>query len=577
MTVNTAIRTYSVQSPMPGVVYPSADVIANYVKAGALTHETLATAFKASFKQHADQIALCGPAGDMTYAELDAWSDRLAAGLLKLGLRPTDRVLFQLGNSHELVIGLIACFKAALIPVCTLAAHREHEISYLAKHSGAKLHFVAGDDAKFDDVAFAVQMQKVAPSLQWIMQARGEARDTAVTLQAVAESVNAQEVESLLAAVPQDPFQVAVFQLSGGTTGVPKIIPRFNSEYLYNMRSVAKASGYRSDDCLFMPLPMMHNLNMGCCLGPFLLTGGRVSIAKNLSVSSLVQVFNENRPTWAVLGGPILEKLRPAIEAGELCFKSLRGVNSSNSAARIRKITGADVWHMFGMSEGVIMVTREGDPAEVIESMVGRPVSEFDQVKLYEIGTEIEITEPGVEGECAFAGPYTIHGYYDAEERNREAFTSDCFYRSGDLMSFHDVDGVRYYKFCGRTKDVVDRGGEKINCGEIESVLSEHPAVAAVAVVGMHDPIYRERLCAFLILRDNVDVPTVASMGQFLQTIGVAKYKWPERIEIVSEFPLTGSGKLSKPNLRKAINELLEIERAQQAQQLSSSTSKEAS
>lgn len=575
MTIKIVTETCTVQRPMPGVVYPAAELNARYVMAGALTHETLASAFKMTFQQNSARIALCGPAGNISYGELDRLSDRLAAGLLKLGLEPTDRVIFQLGNSNELVIGLIACLKAALIPVCTLAAHREHEISYLAKHSGAKLHFVAGDDPKFDDVSFATEMQKLAPSLQWIMQARGETRGLSVMLREVMDSVSIDEIKERLAAVPHDPFQVAVFQLSGGTTGIPKIIPRFNSEYLYNMRSVAKVNGYTSDDCLFMPLPMMHNLNMGCCLGPFLLTGGKVSIAKDLSVDSLVQLFNENQPTWAVLGGPILEKLRPMIEAGRLGFSSLRGANSSNNAPRIRRIIGADVWHMFGMSEGVIMLTRDGDPQEVLDSMVGRPVSPFDQVKLYEVGTENEITEPGIEGECAFSGPYTIHGYYDAPERNRETFTTDGLYRSGDLMSFHMIDGVRYYKFCGRTKDVVDRGGEKINCGELELLLAEHSAVAAVAVVGMNDPIYRERLCAFLILKDDANVPTVASIGKFLQEIGVAKYKWPERIEIVTEFPLTGSGKLSKPSLRKAINDLLEIERLQQVEPLSSLISKE--
>jgi len=551
-----------VKKPIPGVVYPPPEALTRYVRAGALTDETLGHALRAAFRQHADRVALCGPAGDITYQQLDEITDRLAAALLGLGLQPTDRVIFQLGNSKELVFGLIACLKAALIPLCTLAAHREHEISYLGQHSGARLHFVAGDDPKFDDLAFAQDMQRRIPTLQWIVQARGNTRAPAITLCSLVDSVTLEEARRLLAEVPQDPFQVAVFQLSGGTTGVPKIIPRFHNEYLYNMRAVAAVNHYSADDCLFMPLPMMHNLNLGCCLGPFLLNGGRVTVAIDLQVDSLVELFNNCQPTWAIMGGPILEKLRPAIEAGQMSFGSLRGAVTTNNSARVREILGVPVWHIFGMTEGVIMFTREGDPQEVIDTMVGRPVSSLDQVKIFKTGTEEEILEPGVEGECAFAGPYTIHGYFDAPERNRETFTSGGFYRSGDLMSFHDIDGVRYFKFCGRTKDVVDRAGEKINSGELELILAGHPAVAAVSVVGMPDPVYRERVCAFLILREGTVAPTVASLGDFLRQAGVARFKWPERIEVLTEFPLTGSGKLSKPTLRQMITDKLAAERA---------------
>lgn len=555
-------RRIGVLAPMPGVVYPPADKLEAYAAAGLLTHETLADGLRAAFREHAHRIALQGADERQTFQELDETTDRLAAGFLHSGLRPTDRVIFQLANSFELVWAWVACLKAGIIPVCTLAAHREHEISYLAKHSGAKAHLVSGDDPKFDDIAFALSMRAFAPDMRLLLQARGEAREGSVTLAGLIESVGLEEARQVLANVPQDPFQVGVFQLSGGTTGVPKIIPRFNNEYLYNMRAVARFRGFNCQDVMFMPLPMMHNLNMGCTLGPFLLQGGTTTVARDMSVDGLVQLFNKHKPTWAVLGGPILEKLRPAIERQAISFASLRGVVSSSGAPRTRKITGAPVWHIFGMTEGVIMFTQEGDPQEVLDHMVGRPISPMDQVKLFVPGTEQEITTEDTEGECVFAGPYTIHGYYDAPERNKEAFTSEGMYRSGDLMSFRDIGGTRYYKFCGRTKDVVDRGGEKINCGEVEEVLASCPGVAAVAVVGMPDPIYRERACAFVIAKDSAPLPTTASLGAYLKQRGVAKFKWPERVEIVKEFPLTGSGKLSKPTLKTWVADKLAQEQS---------------
>jgi 2,3-dihydroxybenzoate-AMP ligase len=551
---------YQVREPLPGVVYAPPVDLMRYLDAGPLTRETMAEAFRASFVLHASRLALRGTEGEITYAELDEITDRLGAAFIRMGLQPLDRVVFQLGNCNELVFGFIACLKAGLIPVCTLAAHRESEIGYLGKHAAARMHFVQGDDAKFDDVAFAERMKATIPSMQWIVQARGELRASATHLRDLIASVSLDEARAVLARVVSDPFQVAVFQLSGGTTGVPKIIPRFHNEYIYNMRAFGAFAGYTADDCLFMPLPMMHNLNMGCCFGPFLLTGGTVAVATSLSPEALGDIFKHCEPTWTVVAGPIAERLKPAIESGKLPLDKLRGVISANNAPALRQLLKAPVRHIFGMTEGVIMLTSADDPQEVQDTMVGRPVSEYDQVKLFKIGTEEEITEEGVEGECAFSGPYTIHGYYDAAERNAQTFTSHGMYRSGDLMLFRDIGGKRYYQFRGRTKDVVDRAGEKVNSEEVELMVSRHPAVTATAVIGMPDKVYGERVCAFITIRDGMTAPNVAELGAFLQREGMAKFKWPERVEVLTELPLTNAGKLSKPKLKELIVQKLAAE-----------------
>ena len=553
---------YKVRAPIPGVVYAPDAELRRYVDAGALTQETMDQAFSASFQKHAGRIALTGSEGDVTYAELQDLTDRLAGAFIRRGLLPLDRVIFQIGNCNEVVFGFVACLKAGLIPVCTLAAHREQEIGYLGKLSNARLMLVQGDDARFDDVAFATRMQEVVPSLKLIVQARGETRGAALHLRELVASISAPEARDLIAAVPRDPFQVAVFQLSGGTTGVPKIIPRFHNEYIYNMRAVAAWNGYRDDDCLFMPMPMMHNLNMGCCFGPFLLSGGSVAVATSLAPEALGEIFKRSEPTWTVLAGPLVEKLKPAIQSGALPLRRLRGVISANNAPALKQLLGAPVFHIFGMTEGVIMLTQESDPQEVRDSMVGAPVSPWDQVKLFKIGTEEEIFEEGVEGECAFGGPYTIHGYYDAPERDAQAFTSHGFYRSGDLMLFRDIGGKRYYQFRGRTKDVVDRAGEKVNCEEVELLVNRHPAVTATAVVGMPDKVYGERICAFITLREGAQAPSTAELGRYLEQAGLAKFKWPERIEVLAEFPLTNAAKLNKPALKEIIARKLTAEQA---------------
>jgi non-ribosomal peptide synthetase component E (peptide arylation enzyme) len=541
-----------VLNPIPGVVYPDQGELDRYVAEGALGFDTLADGFRKTAARYPDNIALLGPRLSVTYAELDSASTRLGAALLALGLEPLDRVVFQLGNSAELVIAFLACVKAGLIPICTLAAHREHEIGYLANLAEAKLHFVQGDDAKFDDIAFAREMQQRAPTLKLIVQVRGKPRDGVLQLERLIESISVEEAEERLARVILDPFQVAVFQLSGGTTGVPKIIPRFNNEYLYNMRAVAQWLDYQPGDVLFMPQPMVHNLNMGCCFGPFLMTGGTVTVAQDLLPETLISLIETTRPTWLILGGPIIARLEAAIQAGRIDLSNARGVIATNSAPKLRALLGAPVYHIFGITEGLIMLTHPDDPQEALDTTNGRPVSPWDSVRILGPGTEAPV-KFGEIGEPAFKGPYTIRGYFRAEERNKETFTSDGYYRSGDLMEERLIDGKHYFVYRGRFKDLVSRGGEKINCEEVEMAVAGHPAVAQVAAVPYPDPVFDERLCVVLILREGHAAPSLAELGSYLKEYGLAKFKWPERIEVVDTFPLTASGKLSKQSLREMV------------------------
>jgi non-ribosomal peptide synthetase component E (peptide arylation enzyme) len=546
-------RAYvGVTAPMPGVIYPRQQELERYVAEGALGYETLVDRFRDVCRRYPDHIALLGPELRISYRALDEQSDRLGAALLELGMAPLDRVIFQLGDSEQLVMCFLACLKAGLIPICTLAAHREREIGYLAELAAARLHIVQGDDARIDDVAFAAKMQAKVQTLRHIVQARGEPKPGAVHLQTLIAGMDLPRARAALSQVTLDPFQVAVFQLSGGTTGVPKIIPRFHNEYLYNMCAVAAWLDYRADDVLFMPQPMVHNLNMGCCFGPFLMTGGTVTVAPNLQADTLVSMIETLKPTWLFLGGPIIARIDHAIKSGRISLAGARGVLAANSAKKLRELFGVRVHQVFGITEGVIMFTHRDDPQEALDITNGRPVSPWDQVRILAPGSEMPAAK-GEIGEPAFKGPYTTHGYYRAPDRNRETFTSDGFYLSGDLMYEKIIEGKIYYVFCGRLKDLVSRGGEKINCEEVEMAVAGHAAVAAVACVSYPDPVFDERLCAVLIVRDRFTAPSVAELGQYLQSYGLAKYKWPERIEVVEAFPLSASGKLDKSALRDLV------------------------
>ena len=554
--MQTDTTTIGVREPIPGVVYPPNSRLARFVENNVLAVQSLAEAMRESLARNAARLALAGPQGEITYAELDEITDRLAVAFLRLGAEPLDRVIFQIPNCNEAIYAILACIKAQLIPVCTLAAHREQEIGYLARHSSARIHIVSGADPKFNDLAFARNMQKQVPSLRLIVQTQGDGRPDAPSFAELLRSIPADEARQTIGGFRYDPFQVVFFQLSGGTTGVPKIIPHFHNASLLTMQATADWYNYRSDDRIFNPLPMLHNLNMSCFYGPSLLRGATFIVAPNVAADTLISVLKKYRPTWSYLAGPIIARIEGAINDGTIDFRDARGIITPNNAPRLRALLGAPVFHQYGMTEGALTGTREGDPDEAIDFTVGRPFTAWNRVRIMKPGTE-EIIEGELMGESVVDGPFTSPGYFDAADRNREAFTSDGAYRSGDLVRFRYIDGAPYLVFCGRIKDVVDRAGEKINSEEVEQACNAHPSIAAAAVIGMPDAIYGERVCAFIIPRENRAAPSVTELGDFLKTYGLAKFKWPEQVEVVSEFPVTKSGKLMKPELRRLISEKL--------------------
>jgi len=217
-------------------------------------------------------------------------------------------------------------------------------------------------------------------------------------------------------------------------------------------------------------------------------------------------------------------------------------------------IPSATVQENFGMGEGLLTFVRLEDPETVRMETVGRPMCPDDEVKL--VDNEGQEVPDGEIGELACRGPYTLRGYYQAPEHNARAFTPDGFYLSGDLMRKHPSGN---YIVEGRKKDLINRGGEKISAEEIENLILAHPAVQNVACVPMPDPVLGERTCAFIIPKPAASI-TLEELARFLTEAGIAKFKLPERVELVEDFPLSPFGKVSKLTLTKRIAEMIQAE-----------------
>jgi 2,3-dihydroxybenzoate-AMP ligase len=368
------------------------------------------------------------------------------------------------------------------------------------------------------------------------------------------EDLLAREPRSSRAALEQisiDPADPALFLLSGGTTGIPKLIPRTHNDYLYNSRIAAAVCEIGAGDVLLDVLPIEHNLPLGCPgLQGFLLSGGTVVLGTSTRPRDVFELIQRHRVTHIHLVPALLIRWIDDPSLAEYDLSSLRVIQSGGQRLQPevrrradRALPGCFIQENFGMAEGLIMFVRSSDPLEVRRETCGRPASPADEV--YLVDSEGQVVPDGSPGELIVRGPYTLRGYFRSPEHNARAFTPDGFYRSGDLLRKLPSGN---YVVEGRVKDLINRGGEKISAEEVENLILAHPAVLNVACVPYPDPVLGERMCACVVLRPSVSL-SLESLVEFLAGFDIARFKLPERLEVFDALPLSGFGKVSKKDL----------------------------
>jgi 2,3-dihydroxybenzoate-AMP ligase len=531
-----------------------AEFAERYVRAGIWQRETIPHAVALSAGQWADSVAVADSSRSLDYSQLLAEAGSLANLLSRNGIARNDRVIIQLPNCVEFATLTLACLEIGAIPVMALPAFRLAEVEYLVSFSDAKAIAVAPEHRGFDHAALARGLKSRLPALKSIFSTRPA--DGCISI------VEPHDSSRAIGSSDGDPFDVALFLLSGGTTGMPKLIPRTHADYLYNARASAVACGLTSESRILLALPAEHNFPLACpgLLGA-LLTGARAFFSQSTKAIDLANIIEQERITHLPCVPALAIGLLDLPESSRTSLASLRvitvgGQRLQEPTARAlkRAFPHIVVQQVLGMAEGLLCYTRLDEREEVAFTTQGSPLSPADEIRI--VAPDGVETAAGAVGELWCRGPYTIRGYFRAPERNREAFTADGFYRTGDLVRL-DLSGNLVVE--GRIKDLINRGGEKINAEEIEAHLIAHPAVSAAAVVAMPDAILGEKACAYVALRDE-ETLALSAMREFLAARGVAQFKWPERIEVVAELPLTNVGKIRKSELRRDIADKLAAE-----------------
>lgn len=515
-----------------------------YRQTGCWRGETFGGMLREHAALHGERTAIvCGDVR-MTYGELDRRADRRAAGLHELGIRPMDRVIVQLPNIPEFVEAIFALFRLGALPVFSLPSHRRSELAYLCEFTEAAAYIIPDKAQGFDYRELARQVKPEAPFLKQVIVA-GEPEEFTAW-----HSLDKEPGPMPLGPAPED---VAFLQLSGGSTGLPKLIPRTHDDYIYSLRASAEICRLDQDSVYLAVLPAAHNypLSSPGVLGT-LYAGGRVVLAPGGSPDLAFPLIERERVTIAALVPPLALVWLDAANSLKHDLSSLQVLQvggakfSAEAACRVRPALGATLQQVFGMAEGLVNYTRLDDPEEIIVNTQGRPMSPYDEIRI--LDDEDHPVEEGAAGHLLTRGPYTIRGYYKAAEHNAKAFTADGFYRTGDVAR---LTPSGYLAVEGRAKDQINRGGDKIAAEEVENHLLAHPCVHDAAVVSMPDEYLGERTCAFVIPRN--PAPKAAELKAFLRERGLSAYKIPDRVEFVDAFPRTGVGKISKKTLRELI------------------------
>ena len=504
--------------------------------------------------------------GHLTWAELDAGADQAAALLLNLGVRPGDRVAFQLPNWSEFVLLSAAVLRIGAVAAPVMPIFREREVAFALHRSRAAVVVVpeefrgrryaeelrgilssgTGADPAYElAVRHAVVIGAAAPALP--------PADGGLTWhaweQALAETFVDRTRIDAAAPASDAPAQLL---FTSGTTGEPKGVLHRHSTLSMAAALQARHLGLQPQDAVFVPSPLAHQTGF--------LYGMWLSFV--LGIPQILQpVWDPNRALNLLQGWkgsfvqaatPFLSDLVKAVEAGAPAPASLRIFVNTGAAVprhlaeRATRVLGAWVCGAFGTTETCLGAVSSpgGDPALVW----GTDGQLLPGVRARIVSDNGQLLPPGTEGNFELLSPTMFEGYLDRPDLTKEAFTEDGWYRTGDLAA---LDDAGYLRITGRVRDVINRGGEKIPVAEIEQLLYRHPSVDDVALAAMPDPRLGERACAFVVPAPGTPAPTLAELTDYLDSCQVSKHYWPERLELLEAIPRNPVGKVQKFLLRE--------------------------
>jgi len=493
----------------------------------------------------------------LTYAGLRERVDRLAIGLIDLGLEKGDTVLLQLPNWAEFVFSFFALQKIGCIPILLISGYRQFEVTHLCHLTEAKAWIVPDLYRRMDYLSFIGEVKKENPQLRYLISARAQKGDGpfVISLEKLMGRRLTDEDKNRLAARRPKPTDVAHILPSGGTTGLPKGIPRTHNDYICNAEYVVRIGEMNTNDVWLVTAPVGHNLGLLVGITGCLFMAAKLVLLDSTRPEDICSTIQRERVTFMPIVPSLLKRILDLEKLEEYDLATLKKISAGGEASspelirRTYEKIGCTYINEFGMSEGLLCRTRLDDDIETICTTVGKPCCPYDQVKILdEKGKELAVNQ---DGELAAKGPCIFAGYLKNPEENKKSFTSNGFFRTGDLARIDESGNIR---ITGRIKDIIIRGGENISPAQIEDLLLSCPGVADAAVIGIPDKELGEKVCAYIR-------PTAGArlepeeIKKLMESRGASKLLVPERFEFVDTLPMTQAGKHDKKALREDMKE----------------------
>ncbi len=504
---------------------------------------------------HPEKEAFVDRKTRLTYGAARENTDRLAIGLMDLGIQPMDRVLVQVPNWNEFVFAYFALQKIGVIPVLLIDRYRQFEINNLIRLTGATSWIVASRYKKTDYIPIIKDVLNDQPGMKHVITIRGEdEQQPYVSLEDLIRKTQlTKDNMTRLAERRPEPTQVAHMGPTGGTTGVPKIVPRTHNSLITGSEYCSKSWDQSNDDINLIAGPIGHDLTFSKGFIGSVITLGKVIFLDATDDKGLCETIEREKVTSIIWVPALAKRMLRYKDLDKHDLSSLKKMHSAGGASHpdlvkdvIEKLN-MKFYNGYGATEGMTSITRATDDIETICTTVGRPTCPYDTYKV--IDRDENELPFNTQGELVLKGPGVFTGYYNNPEENKKAFTQDGFFMTGDVVKINERG---YITITGRIKEMINRGGESISGTEIEKLIDSHPGVVAVAVVPMPDPLLGEKVCAYIQPKSGYQM-SFDDIILFLKEQKSSVLQLPERIELIDVMPYTGAHKLDKRKLREDI------------------------
>jgi len=507
---------------------------------------------------HPDKEAFVDRMARLTYGEAREKTNKLAISLIDLGIQPLDRVLVQLPNWNEFVFAYFALQKIGAVPVLLIDRYRQFEINRLIRLTGATSWIVAEKYRKTDYLPIVEDVVKEHPELKSIILARSEGYGSFLSMEKLIRQVKLDRLNlRRLAQRRPDPMQVAHMGPTGGTTGAPKIVPRTHNSLITGIEFCSKSWEQSIQDINLLAGPIGHDLTFSKGFIGGVITCGKIIFLDSTDDKEIYETMEREKVTSIVWVPTLTQRMLQYKDFIKYDLSSLKKMHTAGGASHPDLVKDATkkfnikFYNGYGATEGMTTITRTTDDLETICTTVGRPTCPYDTYKVVDQnGNE---RPPNKEGELVLKGPGVFTGYFNNPEENKGAFTRDGFFGTGDLARINEKG---YVTLTGRIKEMINRGGESISSTEIERLIASHPEVAFAAVIPMSDPMFGEKVCAYIQPKPGSNLNHEKIIAHLKERKASVQHL-PERIEFIETMPFTKAEKVDKGFLREDIERKL--------------------